>query len=217
MYAVFKSGGKQYKVAQNDVITLDKLEADEGSTILFDEVLMVIDGDKTTIGSPLVKNMKVSATILEQKKDKKIIVFKKKRRHNYRRKFGHRSHISVVRIEGIGENVKGIAAPKKKAAPKTEKPAPKVKTPAKAATKAPAAPKKEAAKPAAKAAIDDLTKISGVGPVIVGKLEKLGITTFAQIAAFKKADIADIDEKLSFKGRIDRDEWIKQAKELMKG
>ncbi|MCW1950683.1 MAG: helix-hairpin-helix domain-containing protein, partial [Octadecabacter sp.] len=82
-----------------------------------------------------------------------------------------------------------------------------------------AAPKKAAPKKAAAKTdgADDLTRISGVGPVIVGKLHDLGVTTFAQIAAWTKADIADMDEKLNFKGRIDRDDWLQQAKEFAKG
>ena len=116
---------------------------------------------------------------------------------------------------------KKMAEPKKAEKPKAEpkKAAPKKEAKAEAPKKEEkkAAPKKAAPKKAAKAEADDLTQISGVGPVIVKKLHDLGVTTFAQIAAWTKDDIAAMDEKLNFKGRIERDEWLKQAKKLAKG
>lgn len=97
MFAVIKTGGKQYKVASGDVVKLEKLVGEEGSTIIFDEVLAVGE----TIGAPIVEGASVKATILKQAKDKKVIVFKKKRRHNYRRKKGHRQNITIVKIKDI--------------------------------------------------------------------------------------------------------------------
>ena len=97
MYAVIKTGGKQYKVADNDVIKVEKLIAEVGSEIEFDEVLMA--GDK--LGSPLLKGAKVVAEVLEQKRADKLLVFKKKRRKGYRRTQGHRQHQTVVRIKNI--------------------------------------------------------------------------------------------------------------------
>ena len=112
MFAVIKNGGKQYKVAKNDVIRVEKLDAEAGASIKLNEVLMVGDDKSQTVGVPLVDGASVSATVLEQMRDRKIIIFKKKRRQNYRRKNGHRQHMTVLRIDDI------LAAGKKKAAPK---------------------------------------------------------------------------------------------------
>ncbi len=95
MFAVFKTGGKQYKVQKGDVLSIEKIDADK--KVEFDEVLMVND----TIGTPVVKGAKVIADVLEQMRDEKVIVFKKKRRQNYRRKNGHRQHLTVIKIQDI--------------------------------------------------------------------------------------------------------------------
>ena len=132
MYAVIRTGGKQYKVAANDVITVEKLPADAGSVVQFDQVLMVGDAAKHTVGAPLVSGAVVTATVLEQVKGEKIIIFKKRRRHNYRRKNGHRQLGTVLRIAGIyteGQKPDLTAAAKPAAAPKA------VKAPKKAAAK----------------------------------------------------------------------------------
>jgi len=97
MFAVIKTGGKQYRVASGDVIKVEKLEAEAGSTVTLDQVLMA--GDK--IGTPLVADVTVSAEVVAQDRGPKIIVFKKKRRQNYRRKNGHRQDITVLRITDI--------------------------------------------------------------------------------------------------------------------
>jgi large subunit ribosomal protein L21 len=101
MFAVIKTGGKQYKVAKNDVIEVEKLEAEAGSTISLDEVLMVGEGDAVTVGAPRVAGAKVTAEVVEQTRGDTIIVFKKKRRQNYRRKNGHRQHVTVLKITDI--------------------------------------------------------------------------------------------------------------------
>jgi len=101
MFAVIRTGGKQYKVAQDDLITVEKLAGDPGATIELGEVLMVGEGADVTTGAPLVKGASVSATLVEQRRAPKIIVFKKKRRQNYRRKNGHRQYETVLRITGI--------------------------------------------------------------------------------------------------------------------
>ena len=100
MYAIVKTGGKQYKVSAGDVLKVEKLDAEAGSTIELDQVLMV-GGATPKIGTPVVAGAKVVAEVLEQKKDDKIIIFKKKRRHNYRRKNGHRQLITVLRVREI--------------------------------------------------------------------------------------------------------------------
>ena len=94
MYAVIRSGGKQYKVAAGDVVKLEKLSAEEGKEVIFNEVLALDD----TYGTPLVSGASVKGTVLKQARDAKVIVFKKKRRQNYRRKNGHRQQITLVKI-----------------------------------------------------------------------------------------------------------------------
>lgn len=102
MFAVIRTGGKQYKVAEGDVVKVEKLAADAGSTVTLDEVLMVAgNGSEPKVGTPLVQGASVTATVLEQGRGPKIIVFKKKRRQNYRRKKGHRQDLTVLRITGI--------------------------------------------------------------------------------------------------------------------
>jgi len=101
MYAVIKTGGKQYKVQKDDVIRVEKLEVEAGKNVTLEEVLMLNDGKKSTIGSPLVAGAKVTAEVLEQTRADKVIIFKKKRRQNYRRKKGHRQHLTVLRIKDI--------------------------------------------------------------------------------------------------------------------
>jgi large subunit ribosomal protein L21 len=156
MYAVVKTGGKQYRVTAGDIIEIEKLEGDAGATITFGEILSLSGEGKNEIGAPLVKGAAVEAQILAQTKGDKVIIFKKKRRHNYRRKNGHRQQLTAVQITGISLNGTSLAkaearAPKAKAAPqaKADK-----KTAAKpAAKKTETAAKKPAAKkPAAKKA-----------------------------------------------------------------
>lgn len=218
MFAVIKTGGKQYRVAADDVLKIEKLEGDEGGSVEFVEVLMVGEGDDVTIGAPMVDGAMVTAEIIKQGRARKVIAFKKRRRQNSRRKIGHRQYETTVRIAEI---LTGGAKPSKKAA---AKPAPKTEAPAaeapKAASKAPAAPAAGIAEGALFARPDgepdDLKKISGVGPVLEKKLNGFGITKFAQVAAFTKADIEMVDNALSFKGRIERDNWLAQAAELAK-
>jgi large subunit ribosomal protein L21 len=101
MFAVIKTGGKQYKVAKDDVIEVEKLPGEAGAAVELGEVLMLSDGGKVEVGSPLLKGAKVSAEVVEQTRGDKIIVFKKKRRKNYRRRGGHRQHFTDVRVVQI--------------------------------------------------------------------------------------------------------------------
>jgi large subunit ribosomal protein L21 len=101
MYAVIRTGGKQYKVASGDVIAVEKLAGELGATIELGEVLMVGDGAEISTGTPLVAGASVSAELVAHRRADKIIVFKKKRRQNYRRKNGHRQHQTVLRITEI--------------------------------------------------------------------------------------------------------------------
>ena len=112
MYAVVKTGGKQYRVANGDVITVEKLDgAEAGDVVELDNVLALDAGDGLAVGAPLIDGARVNATVLEQKKDGKIVVFKKKRRKNYRRTRGHRQLVTVLRIDDIlGKGQQPVAA-----------------------------------------------------------------------------------------------------------
>ena len=101
MYAVIKTGGKQYRVAENDVLEIERLAGDAGGSVEFTEVLMVGEGDSVKIGKPLIAGAKVTAELVEQTRGPKLIAFKKRRRKNSRRKKGHRQDLSKVRITGI--------------------------------------------------------------------------------------------------------------------
>ena len=101
MYAIVKTGGKQYKVREGDILRVEKLAGDVGSEISFDDVLMYSDGENVTVGQPKVANVSVSGHIVAQGKSKKIIVFKYKRRKRYRRKQGHRQHFTAIQIDTI--------------------------------------------------------------------------------------------------------------------
>ena len=148
MYAVFRSGGKQYRAAKGDVLRLEKIEAEEGATVQFDEVLLVGEGSDIKVGSPLVSGTSVSGKVIRQGKSRKVPVVKFKRRQNYLRQGSHRQFFTEVEITDIGAAAKK-AAPKKEAAAE-DKPAAKKAT-KKQAAKKPAA-KKAAKKTAAKKA-----------------------------------------------------------------
>ncbi len=219
MFAVLKTGGKQYKVQSGDMLRVEKLAADAGEKVQFNEILM-LGGDSPVIGAPLVDGAAVQAEVIDQVKGDKVIHFvKRRRKHGSQRTKGHRQQLTLLRITEIlekGADKSGIKAAlgagSAPAATAEEKAAKKAK-PAKKAAKADA-PKKAAK---AKAAGDDLKLLSGVGPALEKKLHEAGVTSFAQIAAWTEADVADMDEKLTFKGRIEREGWIDQAKELIKG
>ena len=160
MYAVFRSGGKQYRAAKGDVLRLEKIDADEGATVEFDEVLLVGEGGEVKVGSPLLSGSTVSGKVLRQGKSKKVPVVKFRRRQNYLRQGSHRQFFTEVEITDISGAGSKKAAPKadaeakpaakkvakKKAAKKTAKKAAAKKAPAKKASKK--AAKKKAAKKA---------------------------------------------------------------------
>ena len=100
MFAIIKTGGKQYKVAENDILRVEKLDVQPGTTVELD-VLLVNNGKEDLIGMPTVAGAKVHATVVEQMRDRKVLIFKKTRRHNYRRKNGHRQHLTVLKITKI--------------------------------------------------------------------------------------------------------------------
>lgn len=102
MYAVFRSGGKQYRASEGDRVRVERLDADEGDAVEFDQVLMVADGADVTLGSPLVEDSRVQGIVTAQGRGKKIVVTKFKRRKNYKRTLGHRQHFTEVEITSIG-------------------------------------------------------------------------------------------------------------------
>ena len=154
MYAVFRSGGKQYRAAKGDVLRVEKIQADEGATIQFEEVLLVGEGSDVKVGSPLLPGGSVSAKVVKQGKSRKVPVVKFKRRQNYLRQGSHRQFFTEVEITGIsGSGAK--KAPAKEAAadkPAAKKTAAKKKTAKKAAAKKTAAKKATTKKVAKKAA-----------------------------------------------------------------
>ena len=256
MFAVMKTGGKQYRVAAGDVLRVERIDADTGERVQFNDVLMV-DG---TIGTPTVAGAAVQADVIDQIRGEKVIHFvKRRRKHGSKRTKGHRQHLTLLRVAEIlssGADASGVkaavgtgglsraapaaaaavagavAAPKAEVAPAAKaeaKPAPEPKAAPKPAPKPKAAPKAKAAPAPADGADlsgerpanlldearggqpDDLKKISGVGPKLEGLLHQNGVFHFDQIAAWGEDEVAYMDDKLSFKGRIARDNWIEQA------
>ena len=199
MFAVIKTGGKQYRVAANDVLKIEKVAGEVGDIVEIGFVLAHGEGENVTIGAPFVDGAVVAAEVLEQGHAKTVIAFKKRRRQNSRRKRGHRQLLTTVKITEI---LTGGAKPAKKAAAKDE-------------TKAEAAAPVATLFTAPKGKADDLTVIVGIGPVAAGQLNEQGITTFKQIAKLSDADIETIDANMPFSADQIRD-WRDQAKELAK-
>lgn len=223
MFAVIKTGGKQYRVVAEDMLKIEKVAGEVGDFVELNEVLMVGEGADATIGAPLVDGACVSAEIVGQVRARKLIAFKKRRRQNSRRTIGHRQHHTMLRIAEIltdGKKPSKKAAPKKAAAPaKEEKPAAKADTAKKAATKKEAkADAPVAGEPLFKAPSGDpdkLTDIVGIGPVAEKQLNEQGIMTFAQIAALTPEEIVKVDEYMPFSAAQIED-WQAQAKEKTK-
>lgn len=158
MYAVIKTGGKQYKVTVGEKLKVEQIPAELDSQIVLEEVLMVADGDNVQIGAPLVAGAKVTATVVSHGRHDKVRIFKMRRRKHYQKRQGHRQNYTEILISDIahgGQSAKSGAA-------------------------AVAAPAKKAAK--AKSTGDDLTIIEGIGPKIAELFIAEGITTFAQLA-----------------------------------
>jgi large subunit ribosomal protein L21 len=228
MYAVIRTGGKQYRVAPEDVIEIERLAAKAGDQVQFSEVLMVAGEGGISFGAPLVAGATVAGEVTALTRGPKLVIFKKKRRKHFRRKNGHRQDLMEVRITEIltdghkpEQRARPAAAAAEPAAAAAE-PAAAAAEPAAAAAEpaAAAAEPAAAAKPAGAAdqgAADNLSLISGVGPKIKQSLGELGYTRFAQIAALTPEEIETIETALKSKGRIARDEWIDQARELMAG
>ncbi len=251
MFAVLKTGGKQYKVQAGDMLQVEKLAADAGETVQFNEILM-LGGDKPVIGAPLVDGAAVQAEVLDQIKGKKVINYvRRRRKHSSKRTVGHRQQLTLLKITDIlasggdksgvkaavgAGSVAGVAV----AAAAAAKPAKKAEAkkadakkaePKKAEAKKDAPKKAESKKAEAKTETaasegtrpanlltearggqaDDLKQISGVGPKLEELLHSNGVFHFDQIAAWNADEIAYMDDQLSFKGRIERDNWLEQA------
>ena len=222
MFAVMKTGGKQYKVQSGDMLRVEKLAADAGETIQFNEILM-LGGDAPVIGAPFVADAAVQAEVIDQVKGDKVINFvKRRRKHSSQRTKGHRQKLTLVRVTEIlnsGADKSGVKAALGAGSVSASAIAAVVEPASKTKTAKPAAAKATEAKPAAPkagkaAAGGDLKKLSGVGPALEKKLIAAGVTSLEQVAAWTEADVSKIDEELSFKGRIEREGWIAQAKEL---
>lgn len=192
MFAVMKTGGRQYRVAAEDVLTIGRIEGEVGTIVQIGAVLAHGEGEDVTFGAPLVDGASIAVEIVEHGRGEKVIAFKKRRRQNSRRKRGHRQLESTVRISEI---LLDGAAPSKGPAPRPV-----------AAEPLFTAPEGEG---------DDLTGIKGIGPVAAGQLAEQGITTFAQIAALSDEDVARIDAAMPFSADQIAD-WREQAKELAK-
>lgn len=228
MYAVIKTGGKQYRVSPGDKLRVESLDVDEGESIDIDQVLMVGEGSDVSVGNPLLSDAKVSAKVLSHGRGKKIEVIKFRRRKHYRRQMGHRQNYTEIEIVSVN----GVTAdPAKKASSSNST------APASASDKTPSATNAQAADNSASAAAaatsgaaatlkfldapngeqDDLKKILGIGSVLEEKLNGMGVYHYSQIAEFSASDIENINTHLNFPGRIERDEWIPQAQELAQG
>jgi large subunit ribosomal protein L21 len=218
MFAVIKTGGKQYRVAADDLLKIEKVAGVTGDMVEFDKIMMVGEGADAAIGAPYVDGAMVTAEVVTQGRTRKIIAFKKRRRQNSRRTIGHRQHLTTIRIAEI---LTGGAKPKKAAAKKA--PAKKADAPAaKAAPKADApkaaTPKTATPKTDVKTDIvDDIKLIGGVGPALEKKLNSAGITSLKEISKLSAKKLAELDDELKLGGRTEREEWVEQAKELLAG
>ena len=233
LFAVIKTGGKQYKVQTGDLLRLEKLAAHAGDKVQFNEI-MLLGGDKTVVGTPLVNGAAVQADVVDQIKSVKTIKFvKRRRKHGSQRTRGHRQHLTLVRITDIlasgaeKSGVKSAVGARLGAAEMVEVPAqskPKVKNASsdkkvqkKPDTKSTSKVKNDdKPKVASKKVADDLKQLSGVGPALEKKLIGAGVTSFSQIAAWTAKEVAAIDGSLSLKGKVDKEGWVKQAKKLSK-
>ena len=173
MYAIVEIAGHQFKVEKDQKVFVNRLQTEEGKKVTFDNVLLLADGTKVTVGAPAIDGAQVGAKVLKHLKGDKVIVFKKKRRKGYRVKNGHRQALSEIQIESIVASGAKKAAPAKAAAPKAK----------------PAA-KKEASKPAAKAATPKVEAAQDLSAMTVAQLKELAKAKgISGISAMKKSDL----------------------------
>jgi large subunit ribosomal protein L21 len=215
MFAVIKTGGKQYRVVANDLLKVERLAGNPGDMVEFSQVLAVGEGADATIGAPLVAGALVTAEVVDQGRGRTIIAFKKRRRQNSRRARGNRQYETTVRIAEILMNG---AKPSRKAAAKPEANAAAAEAEAApASVMAEPKPSKKATPAAETSYKDDISLIGGIGAVLKKKLDVAGYGTLASIAALTADDITKLDTELKLGGRIERDEWVEQARELIAG
>ena len=238
MYAIVEIAGQQFKVAKDQKVFVHRLAGEEGDSVSFDKVLLTGEGDTITLGAPAIDGALVDAKITRHVKGDKVIVFKKKRRKGYRVKNGHRQSLTEISIVGISlSGSKKPASAKKeevKETPKaeTKKAAPKAKKEVEVSENLVSRAEHRAEESkieinldkllhsigtATKSDADDLKEINGIGPVFETRLNEVGIYTYEQISKLKAADR---DELSALEGitreKIESEEWVKQAKELLK-
>ena len=173
MYAIVEIAGQQFKVEKDQKVFVHRLQTEEGKKVTFDNVLLLADGTKVTVGAPAIDGAQVGAKVLKHLKGDKVIVFKKKRRKGYRVKNGHRQALSEIQIESIVASGAKKAAPAKAAAPKAK-----------------SAAKKEASKPAAKAATPKVEAAQDLSAMTVAQLKELAKAKgISGISAVKKSDL----------------------------
>ncbi|WP_081531941.1 50S ribosomal protein L21 [Rhodovulum sp. P5] len=218
MFAVLKTGGKQYKVQSGDVLRVEKLAADAGETVQFNEILMI----GSQVGMPTVAGAAVQAEVIDQIKGDKVIHYvKRRRKHSSQRRKGHRQQLTLLRVTDLLETggdktgVKAAIGAGSVSGAAVAAAAPKAAAPKAAAPTA--EPKSEAPAAAAAPAGDDLKKLTGVGPAMEKKMHEVGIKSFAQIAGWTPEQVIAMDNRLGLKGKIEKEGWVEQAKTLAKG
>ena len=175
MYAIVEIAGQQFKVEKDQKVFVHRLQSEEGKKVTFDNVLLLADGSKVTVGAPAIDGAQVGAKVLKHLKGDKVIVFKKKRRKGYRVKNGHRQALTEIQIESIVASGAKKAAPAKAAAPKAE---------------AKPAVKKEVSKPAAKATAPKAEAVQDLSAMTVAQLKELAKAKgISGISAMKKSDL----------------------------
>ena len=234
MYAIVEIAGQQFKVAKDQKVFVNRLAGEEGDSVSFDKVLLSGDGDNITLGAPAIDGALVDAKITRHVKGDKVIVFKKKRRKGYRVKNGHRQSLTEISIVGItlpgGKKSSSAKAEPKKEAPKADT---KAKTKKEVEVSENLVTRAEhrvegnieinvdkllhSIGTAAKADADDLKEINGIGPAYEAKLNEIGIYTYEQISKLKAADREELSAIDGItREKIESEEWVKQAKELLK-
>ena len=237
MYAVIKTGGKQYRVEAGDVLRVEKIAADAGDKVQFNDVLMMGGEGSAKIGAPLVDGAAVQAEVIDQIKGPKTINFvRRRRKHSSKRTKGHRQQLTLLRVTDIVESGAGSTGVKSAvsgagllfagaaalgvAAVATAVGMSSAAAGAANAVSGPDSDEADATRPAnlmdgaPEGGADDLKRLSGVGPKLETKLHENGVYTFAQIAEWGPAEVSWMNDKLSFKGRIEREGWVEPAKTL---
>jgi len=238
MYAIVEIAGQQFKVAKDQKVYVHRLQEAEGSKVTFDNVMLLEDGGNVTVGAPAIEGASVTAKILSHLKGDKVIVFKKKRRKGYIKKNGHRQYLSQIIVESIVAS--GTKKTTKKAEPKKEeakaKPAKAKKTTTKKevevsdnlVTRAENRAEESDIEidvekllnsigTATKAEADDLKEINGIGPAYEERLNEIGVYTYEQISKLKVADRKELSAIDGItRDKIESEEWVKQAKALLK-